>query len=98
MSETALTVAGTSDVLGPVPMDALMAAASRFEAAVKMGEVYAASGLFKDVKTAAQAVVKIMAGFEIGDGWHTHHYYPRWHLCHGRGQPDGDDGACLRDI
>ena len=68
MSETALTVAGTSDVLGPVPMDALMAAASRFEAAVKMGEVYAASGLFKDVKTAAQAVVKIMAGFEMGVG------------------------------
>lgn len=31
-----------------------------------LGEVFAASGIFKDVKTAAQAVVKILAGKELG--------------------------------
>ena len=31
-----------------------------------LGEVFAASGIFKDVKTAAQAVVKILAGRELG--------------------------------
>lgn len=31
-----------------------------------LGEVFAASGIFKDIKTAAQAVVKILAGKELG--------------------------------
>ena len=31
-----------------------------------LGEVFASSGLFKDIKTASQAVVKIMAGKELG--------------------------------
>lgn len=31
-----------------------------------LGEVFAESGIFKDVKTAAQAVVKIVAGRELG--------------------------------
>ena len=31
-----------------------------------LGEVFAESGMFTDVKTAAQAVVKIIAGKELG--------------------------------
>lgn len=31
-----------------------------------MGEVFANSGIFKDIKTASQAVVKILAGRELG--------------------------------
>lgn len=31
-----------------------------------LGEVFAKSGMFKDIKTASQAVVKIMAGKELG--------------------------------
>lgn len=31
-----------------------------------LGEVFAESGMFKDIKTASQAVVKIMAGKELG--------------------------------
>ena len=33
---------------------------------MELGKVFAASGIFKDVKTAAQAVVKILAGKELG--------------------------------
>jgi len=33
---------------------------------LRLGEVFAKSGMFSDVKDAAQAVVKIMAGRELG--------------------------------
>ncbi len=33
---------------------------------MSMGDVFAKSGLFKDVRTAAQAIVKIQAGLEMG--------------------------------
>jgi len=38
----------------------------KFEDITTVGKVFAESGMFADVKTAAQAVVKIMAGSEMG--------------------------------
>ena len=39
---------------------------SLLEEPMALGEIFAASGMFSDIKTQAQAVVKILAGHELG--------------------------------